>query len=459
MISVDKLDSLTLKISHVMESARRLDLDLYFFFPNDIGMSGQVVSENELYYNAFTEKRAYYSDQTHLPLVHSRLAKRGKLSDNQYRVSLSLYAYQYAMALDKAVNELRASIKKSDSVTEDEVDEVIQLSLDILKRLRRSIPYEETQVRYYVNIDNYLSWYTEQKFLALVAHLPRGKEYTPLRNRLITLCEKEQAHRVLKKYNSKKASKDVTRLSNKMRLLRRLIEHPVVLKSSTSTVGKNQSRAIKGLATGLVMVFVSLSLIAARDYLGEITASFVFAMSVIYALREIFKDDLRDVMWRWIRKGKPKWRKSYIDPSSQKRVGSKLEWLDYTRFEELPDRIKAIRKTRVSQREEQVLHYHSKTAMSTTLFLSGYEQTRESLMFNLRPITKFMDRNSNRIYSLDEGQVTKENVEKRHLINLIVKENHHNGEPVYSRFKLIVSRSKIVDIEKIKLVTPKKPQD
>jgi hypothetical protein len=451
LISVDKLDALTLKVSHVMESAKRLDLDFYFFFPSEIGINSQVLSENELYYSAMTEKRAYFSGKTHLPLVHSRLAKRGKLSDNQYRVSLSLYAYQYVIALDSAVNGLRASIKASDTVTEDEVDEVIHLSLGILKKLRRSVPYEEAQVRYYVNIDNYLSWYTEQKFLALVAHLPRGKEYTLLRDRLITICEREQAHRVLKKYNSKKVNEDVTRLSNKMRLLRRLIEHPIVLKSKTSTVGKNQSRAIKGIATGLVMVFVSLSLIAARDYLGEITASFVFAMSVIYALREIFKDDLRDVMWRWIRKGKPKWRKDYIDPSTKKRVGGKLEWLDYTRFESLPDRIKTIRKTRVSQREEQVLHYHSKAALSTTLFLSGYEQTRESMMFNLRPITRFMDRNSNRIYSLNDGQVSRENVEKRHLINLIVKEDRHDGAPTYSRFKLIVSRSKIVDIEKIEL--------
>jgi hypothetical protein len=92
------------------------------------------------------------------------------------------------------------------------------------------------------------------------------------------------------------------------------------------------------------------------------------------------------------------------------------------------------------------------------LFLSGYEQTRESMMFNLRPITRLMDRNSNRIYSLNDGQVSRENVEKRHLINLIVKEDRHDGTPVYSRFKLIVSRSKIVDIEKIDL-EPKKKSD
>ncbi|MCV5648131.1 hypothetical protein OFN55_35955, partial [Escherichia coli] len=87
----------------------------------------------------------------------SRLAKRGRLSNQQYRVSLSLFAYQYVIALDKAVASLNKH--ESNSVTEDDVDEVIELTLEILKRLRRSIPYEENLKRYYVNIDNYLSWY------------------------------------------------------------------------------------------------------------------------------------------------------------------------------------------------------------------------------------------------------------------------------------------------------------
>ncbi len=41
----------------------------------------------------------------------------------------------------KAVSSLNKN--ESDNVTADEVDEVIELALDILKKLRRSIPYEE----------------------------------------------------------------------------------------------------------------------------------------------------------------------------------------------------------------------------------------------------------------------------------------------------------------------------
>lgn len=317
MISVDKQDSITLKISHIMGASKKLDLDFYLFVPGELGLTPEVLSESEFYYTSVVQKRSYYSDKTLLPLVHSRLAQRGRLSNTQYRVSLSLFAYQYVIALDKAVAKLNE--QSSDGVTEDQVDEVIEISLDILKRLRRSIPYEEILKRYYVNIDNYLSWYTEQKFLALVAHLPREGDYSTIKDRLITLCEKEQAHRKLNKYNSSNAADDATRMTNKMRLLRRLIEHPIVLNEKSVSLGNNIKRVIKGLATGLVMIFVTTTVISARDYLGEISASFIVAMSVIYALREIFKDDLRDMMWRWIRKGKPKWRRKYTDPTTGKR--------------------------------------------------------------------------------------------------------------------------------------------
>ncbi|MEZ9449036.1 hypothetical protein AB4184_16450 [Vibrio splendidus] len=447
MITVDKQDAITLKINHAMAKTKKLDMDVYLFIPGELGLTPEVLSESAFFYSSITQKRAYYSDKTLLPLVHSRLAKRGRLSTTQYRVSLSLFAYQYVIALDKAVSSLNKT--DSDDVTADEVDEVIELALDILKKLRRSIPYEENLKRYYANIDNYLSWYTEQKFLSLVSHMPRGSEYSTIKERLLTLCDKETAHRKLNRYNSAKVREDVTRLSNKMRLLRRLIEHPIVLKEKTTSMGKNVKRAVKGIATGLVMVVVTTTVILARDFLGEITASFIVSMSFIYALREIFKDDLRDILWRWLRKGKPKWKRRYFDPTTNKSVGHKLEWLDYANFSKLADRIQSIRKKRVVQREEQVLHYRSHTEMSTSTFMSGYEETRETLSISLRALTRLMDKGSNNVYRLNEGQVSRESVEKRHLLNLIIKEDNHDTEPTYYRWKIVMNRSKIVDIEQI----------
>lgn len=448
MITVDKHDAITLKISHTSTKSKTSDLDVYLFVPGEIELTSDLISENEFYYNCITQKRAYHSEENLLPLVHSRLAQRGLLSSNQYRVSLSLFAYQYVSALNR---EVKALIQKDEPATSDEVDNVIELSLDILKRLRRTIPYDEVLKRYYINIDNYLSWYTEQKFLAMVAHLNREGDYRIIKERLIILAERETAHRALNHYNSAQADADINRISNKMRLLRRLIEHPVVLNQQLTSLGSNLKRAVKGVATGLVMVFVTLTAISARDYWGEITASFIIVMSFIYALREIFKDDLRDILWRWIRKGKPKWKREYIDPSTNKLVGHKVEWLDYKKLSELPDRIIRIRKKRIVQREEQIIHYHAETEMSTSRFMSGYEATKEILHIDFREISKLFDRNSGKIYVLTNGQVAKEKVEKRHLFNLIIKEDNHIDPPMFHRWKIVLNRNKIVAIEAIEL--------
>ncbi len=448
MITVDKYDAVTLKIASLMASSKHLDLDIYLFIPGELDLSPEVLSEADFFYSSIHQKRSYYSDKTLLPLVHSRLAQRGRLSSTQYRVSLSLFAYQYVIALDKAASQLNSS---GDSVILDEVDSVIELSLDILKKLRRSIPYDESLKRYYANIDNYLSWYTEQKFLSIIAHLTRDSDYKTIKERLITLVEKEQAHRALNHYNSPKADSDITRLSNKMRLLRRLIEHPIILKEQVTSLGKNMKRAVKGIATGIVMVAVTITVISARDYWGEITASFIIAMSFIYALREIFKDDLRDMLWRWIRKGRPKWRRNYLDPTTGEGIGHKREWLDYQSLSQLPEKIQTIRKKRIVQREEQILHYRSEVEMATSQFMSGYKETREAMMFDLRPITRLIDKSSNRIYQLNNGQVSRESVEKRHLINLIIKEDNRQDPPRYYRWKIVLNRSKIVDIEAIEL--------
>ncbi|MDP5253322.1 MULTISPECIES: hypothetical protein [unclassified Vibrio] len=447
MINVGKQDSITLKISHAMANTQVLDLDIYLFIPKELNANAQVLPEADFYLNSISQKRVYYSDKTLLPLVHSRLAKRGKLSSNQYRVSLSLFAYQYVIALDNAINKLNK--QQGEDVKADDVDEVIELALDILKRLRRGIPFDENLKRYYVNIDNYLSWYTEQRFLSLIAHLPRQGEYKTIKSRLLTLCEREAAHRNLNRYNSIRVQDDMTRLSNKMRLLRRLIEHPIVLKEKHLSLGKNVKRAIKGGATGFIMIFVTITILLARDYLGEISASFILAMAFIYALREIFKDEFKDMLWKWIRRGKPRWRKQFYDPSTNQPVGKKDEWFDYALYDRLPDTIKTIRKRRVVQREESILHYHSKTVMATSHFMSGYEQTRETLCINFRSLMRLMDKGTNKVYKIKDGQVTRENVDKRHLINLVIKEDNHDGEPVYYRWKVILNRSKIVDIEQV----------
>ncbi|APE31616.1 hypothetical protein BOX17_12035 [Halomonas aestuarii] len=475
-VTVERRDSLHLKISRVLREESSHRLDVYLFVPAEFGLNAHVLSEEAFYHRAIHVKRTYYSDRHRLPLVMSRLAGK-RLDADQYRLGLSLYAYQYVVALERSTQALleqarlaRKTEKRGDDRAEtpeeppgegrpedekapavglrDQLEETIDLSRGILRRLRRQEPSDEGLHRYYANIDNYLSWFTEQRLLELIAHLPRGNDYRQIRTRLLGICREEDEHRRSREYNSERVTRDPTRMSNKMRLLRRLIEHPVTLKQRTQELGGGEEKAVKGLATAVVMVFVSLGLLEARAVLGDITALFVLSLAVLYALREVFKDDLRITLWRWLRRGRPKWRRQYLDAHSNAVLGRQLEWFDYQRYSGLDEQIRRVRKRHMAQREEVVLHYRSSSRMSPTRFLSGYDRTRETLTLDLSPLARLMDKGSHHVYRLEEkGQVVREPVEKRHLINLVIREVEGDGTPLLQRWKIVMSRSKIVDVE------------
>ncbi|MGY2461342.1 hypothetical protein [Vreelandella sulfidaeris] len=466
MINVDRKNSFQLRLTRRLKEETSHNLDVYLFVPGELGLSTQLISEEAFYHAAIHVSRTYYSDEYLLPLVHSRLASRNRLGSDSYRLSLSLYAYQYVEAMERttqtmlvSANKLRharqelreenSEIQESAVALCDQLHEMIDLSDGILKRLRRNQPDDESFKKYFANIDNYLSWFTEQQLLALVAHMPRGGEFTDIRRRFISVCHREDEHRSEQKYNAERVRADPTRMSNKMRLLRRLIEYPITLKQQSLELGSGEQRAVKALATAVVMGFVTLGVLQLRSALGDLSALFVLAMALLYAMREVFKDDLRNTLWRWLRKGRPKWRRQYLDPTQNAVVGRQLEWFDYKRFASLDNAIKQMRRRKVAQREEVVLHYRSSSRMSPTRFLSGYEHTRETLNLDISMLARLMSKGKHHIYRLKDGQAVREGVERRHLFNLVIRETGSEDTPYLARWKVVVSRSGIVDVEKV----------
>ncbi|MGO1429898.1 MAG: hypothetical protein ACTHV3_01380 [Halomonas sp.] len=466
MINVERKNSFQLRLTRRLKEETSHNLDIYLFVPGELGLSTQLISEEAFYHAAINVSRTYYSDEYLLPLVHSRLASRNRLGSDSYRLSLSLYAYQYVVAMERTTqamlvnaNKLRharqegrednSEVQESAAGLHDQLHEMINLSDGILKRLRRNQPTDDSLYKYFANIDNYLSWFTEQQLLALMAYMPRGGEFADIRRRFISVCHREDEYRSEQQYNAGRVMADPTRMSNKMRLLRRLIEHPITLKQEALELGGGEQKAVKALATAVVMTFVTLGVLQLRSVLGDISALFVLAMAVLYAMREVFKDDLRNTLWRWLRKGRPKWRRQYLDPTRNAVVGHQLEWFDYKRFTSLGDDIQLMRRRTVAQREEVVLHYRSSSRMSPTRFLSGYEHTRETLNLDISMLTRLMSKGKHHIYRLKDGQAVREGVERRHLFNLVIRETGSEDTAYLARWKVVVSRSGIVDVDKV----------
>ncbi|MBE0463504.1 MAG: hypothetical protein ACTIDY_10250 [Halomonadaceae bacterium] len=463
MISVERKNSYQLRLTRRLKEETSHRLDVYLFVPGELGLNTHVISEEAFYHASISVSRTYYSDAHHLPLVQSRLASRNQLGSEPYRLSLSLYAYQYVVAMERTTQKMLVSERKLREERQKESKDVQELSDElcaqlyetqdlsegILKRMRRNQPTDESLYKYFANIDNYLSWFTEQQLLALVAHMPRGGEFSEIKRRYISVCEGESEYRREQQYNAERVMADPTRMSNKMRLLRRLIEYPITLKQTSLELGSGEQKAVKAIATAVVMACVTLGVLRVREVVGDITALFVLAMALLYAMREVFKDDLRNTLWRLLRRGRPKWRRQYEDPTRNSVVGRQLEWFDYKRYAALDADVQQMRRRTVAQREEIVLHYRSSSRMSPTRFLSGYEHTRETLHIDLLMLTRLMSKEKHHIYRLKDGQSVRESVERRHLFNLIVRETGSEDTPYLARWKVVVGRSGIVDVEKV----------
>lgn len=454
MIKVKRKEGFILRITRVLREPTQDSLDLYLYVPDELGLNTNVVAEDLFYHSAIHSRRTYFSAEHQLPLVRSRLEGRGRLDPERYRLSMSLYAFQFVTAQEQSARDIIERFHDEGSendATPQELFEHIELIESILRRVRRNQPTEDNLTRYFANIDNYISWFTQQEMLAISAELPDEAGYQQVRQKIMALCEREESYRTERQYNSERATASPTRMSNKMRLLRRLIEFPVTLKDKPKELGGGEQRAVKALVTGLVMMVISALVIELHVVFSNVTIWFLLALAVLYAVREVFKDDLRQTLWRWLRKGRPKWRRRYRDPERGTVVGSQREWFDFKKSNRMPEEIRRARRSNVSQRSETVLHYRSRAQMLPTRFLSGYHQTRETLTLDLELLTSLMEPGSHRIFLIEEGEVTNRKVEKRYQFNLIARSQQGEHDADIQRWKIVLNRSRILDIEEIPL--------
>ena len=423
-------------------------IDLYFSIPNEMGINPQTLTEESYFNNHFKSHLAYNANNIHLPLVRSRFVSKNKGEQQDYRQNLNLFCYQVRLALD-------ADIKDALKIDEAEdfykrANEVYEQSEGLLKKLRRYTPDDEKLLPFFTNADNYLSWHVEQSFLKLLDEGPRSSDYAKERNDLMQFCKNENAYRADKNYNSETTMQDANRITNKMRLLQRLIEHGVILQRQTRFLNSYLKRLVKGTVTAVIMAFVMVVILNARSTFTEVTATLILILGVIYGLREIFKEDITRMIWRAIVQGRPKWRFSFKNSITKDKVASQLIWLEYMRFKKIPKEVKSIFSKRRQQNKQaaQWLHFASETRVSAKEFLPGYDTLQHTLQFNLAPFARYLKRGEGKLYHLDSNKISKQAVERRYQLNMVLVLTEED-KTLYQRYKITLNRSKIVNIELI----------
>lgn len=450
-IRVKQEESLSIKFIHQMKVGDNRRLDLYFFLPKEMGIGPQSLNEEEYYHSAITGRRSYYSTGLHLPLVQSRFASQKKRTIEEFRLYLNLFAYQFSVAIETDSKELAQIEEPADFF--NSLQGLCDLVSQLLKKFRRNEPSDPKWKSYFENADNYLSWFCEQRLLKLLSTAPRSNEYSDILDSAIALCRAESEHRETKRYNSQQTKDDPNRISNKMLLLRRLIQQGVVLKEEMKTLGTGLKKMTTGFATAMVMLVVSALIIKAQGVFSGLTIALVLTLAVIYGFREIFKEDIRNALWRLIQQGRPKWSRILRDTNNQAPIAKQLVWLDFMKTIELPGDIAEILKRRHRQNklDAEVLHYGIHTRVTQKEFLAGYTSIQEQVNFSLAPFARYLERGKAKIYKELDGKISNDSVERRYQINLILAVKDGKDAVQYARYKITMNRSTIIDISQSEL--------
>jgi len=451
IISLSQDENLSFKISQQLSPQESHRLDLYFSIPEEMGINAITLSEENYFHSSIKSHSAYFSRQVHLPLVRSRFISQKKGDQSDYRSNLNLFSYQFRVALE---TDIKQTLQDSDPQTfYPSALELVEQTQGLLKKLRRYTPPDQKLSSYFENVDNFLSWYTEQSFLNLLANGPKSTEESESREILFKLCRQENIYRTEQQYNSKTTLADPNRITNKMRLLQRLGEFGVVFKRTTYDLDANLKRLVRGTITAVVMAFVMTIVLNARSAFTEVTLVLIAFLGLIYGIREIFKDDLTRYIWRKIQRGRPKWQHVFTDSLSKNKMSMQTLWLEYIDKKDLPNIVdKHFQKRRQQNKQAaRLLHFRCNSRVIAKEFMPGFKEIQHQVFFNLTPFVRFLKKGEGRLYALDGSKISNQAVERRYQINLLVVQEKkvlgNKPEQYIQRFKITMNRSKIINIE------------
>ncbi len=410
-------------------------------------VNSDVLDVQRFFNGNIVGKRAYVSQMIDLPLVQSRFISRMKRDSSGYRVNLNVFVYHCLEAFERQT----AEAVQAETAEEfyQKLSEVLKVIDDMLVRFRDTQPHDPKWHVYFEQADNYLSWMLEQRLLKMLTKAPKSSSTSEERQRVLEFCQAENEYRNVQRYNSAMTMSDPNRIANKMILLKRLIEQGVVFKEELQELGGILQKAVKGVATALVMLVVYGLVLEAANLLSGLTFALVGTLAIIYGFREIFKDDVRHIIWSYLQRGRPLFARKLIDGVSKQVVAHQKIWLAFLRHSEIPEKVERLlrRRHRQSFQDADYLHYRIDTNTTSGSFRKGYQGIQEQLMFDLSPFARHLERGQGNIFTEQGGKISKNTIEKRYQVNLVICVSEDKDEVEYRRYKITMNRSGIVDLD------------
>ncbi|MCK0107458.1 hypothetical protein [Marinobacter sp. S0848L] len=440
-----------LQLTRTVSEPGRYQVDLYLFTPHEDSLTAWTLSEQQFLFTSIEHRFSLLG----LP-EQDRIGKSNQafaLLSPHYEITFGSWLFQYRASMER----LRQQIDSS-GLSVDLIKRALRLSRNFAQRLRNSSPAKSSQQRYYRLADIYYSWHTEQFLLECLAMEGFDELGEEIRESVIEFLEREYQHRQEHEYKSSFKG-NATRVWNRMGLYHRLLEYPVLLRPKVIELGDGTRKMVKAVSTTLIMAVFTYILFNTRTISEQLSLSLLFGIALIYAVRDLLRDDMITAITRWLRKGKPRWKIRLLTPYTNKPFAGKRVWLDYRKRADLPKQVKESSGKWVTNEAQQIVCYRSVTYFDHSALEKSHLQERLSL--DCEALCEMIQPTTNKLYAWSDkddfsSEIKAHPIEKQHDYDLLLVYSQTGQEHQSAqRWSLRLSSNGIVECEQKKANWPK----
>lgn len=455
------------------------DIEAYFFIPNNLGLDRYTYSKEDFYQDIHSYVRLktptlllrQITETNGSPIAGLRRSM-DELLVKRDRDSHEHYEYYVKMLCSIVKSALRDHVvfaeKSSPNDINDLLEEFISGSKKVADAYRGLKPVitvptvTDKTLAIYRFGDEFLSQNIELYSFQLLKWMDDKKDNTgiaPIREKLTSLIKGEYNYRRTLNYQSSLDTEyESEMLIYRRGVLKKFIGSALFLDTRREKEGKLMEQTLLGFAAGLSMVFATLVAFFAQKHFGKFTMPVFAALVVSY----IFKDRIKDLTRIYFLNKFSKSRfdhKTDIYGDSRKKIGTCKEAVSFVDENEIPRKIKTIRKrgpiaeVENRWRGEKVIFYRKQVTLYSKRLEHVYrefniEGVNDIIRFNVQRFLAKMDNPSRKIYILKDNTVGEINANRVYHVNLVLTISREE-KTFYKRVRLILNRDGISRIEEI----------
>lgn len=373
-----------------------------------------------------------------------------------YETLRSTWMATFQRNIEKVQHQIQQS-----GLAEQSVSRLVLLCKGFAKRIRTHVSNEPRQSRYQRQLDVYFSWLAEQSMLALIKHADWTKLPEVAQIEVIDFLRQETDYRKTQGY-LKELDGRSARVFYRMQLYRRFLDRFILLKADVVELGNIARRSVKALITMLVMSLFTVFIFYFRDSGYSLSVGLILTVALVYALRDLLRDDLVKVLTDKIRQDKALWKLRYRKSTKDPLLFQQFLWRSVISYEQLPEQVKNNSGKWFFNADKNIFFLRS--VIESEGHLSLEENVEESIEIDFKPFADLLSTVKTPVYYYDindaQPKVGTHLIEQRHYYNLVlVIEDLKAKEPIkVQRWKLTLTADGVVQCTTGRVIDSSKSQ-